>query len=457
MDDRALVAAMLSGDPRGLDGAYRRYAGRLYAYARSIVGDAETAADAVQDAFVLAGERIGQLRDPDRLAAWLYAIVRSVCLRQLRARKRNAPLTDAQEMPADLPDPAAGMQAEQVRALVQAAAAGLNPGDREVIELSVRHGLSASHVGAVLGVSANHAHARMSRARSQLEAALGALLVARGSGGRCVALSELLHDWDGRLTALLRKRINRHVKDCTGCERRRREWMTPAALLSAYGALPFTVDGLLRAPSTASSGIGSSGIGAPPFDPGTGYPEGDKPRGRRTAVAVGIAVLVLLGAAPVVARTLGPDPVSVGFAPSSPPPTAAISAGPGGEGFGVAPTTGGSAPAPAITTPPPLKPPSPKPPSPKPFTVTATVTPSCLGPDWRLKVDVVATGGTLNTANLQLQSPNVTESMAVSGNTATKTVTFFGPSTVNKTWRVVATSTAGKTVTTAWRTTVRNC
>jgi RNA polymerase sigma factor (sigma-70 family) len=451
MDDRALVAAMASGDPRGLDGAYRRYADRLYAYARSIVSDGETAADAVHDAFVLAGERIGQLRDPDRLVAWLYAIVRSECLRHLRARKRSAPLTDAHELPADLPDPAAGMQAEQVRALVRAAAAGLTPRDREVIELSVRHGLSASHVGAVLGVSANHAHARMSRARSQLEGALGALLVARGSGGRCVGLSELLHDWDGRLTSLLRKRINRHVKDCTGCERRRREWMSPAALLSAYGALPFTVDGLVRAPSRTR-------VEAPRFDAGTGFPKADRPRGRRTAVAVGIAVVVLLGAAPVVAWTLAPDPVSVGFAPPTAPPTVAISAGPGERGFGVAPTTGaGSAPAPPVTSPPPLKLPSTTkpPPPPKPFTVTATATASCLGPDWRLKVDMVATGGVLATANLHLQNPNITEGMAVTGNTATKTVTFFGSSTMTKTWRVTATSTTGKTFTTAWKTATR--
>jgi len=74
VEDRALVAAMISGDPRGLDGAYRRYAPQLRAYCGSLLGDGEAAADAVHDTFVLAGERIGQLRDPDRLRPWLYTI-----------------------------------------------------------------------------------------------------------------------------------------------------------------------------------------------------------------------------------------------------------------------------------------------------------------------------------------------------------------------------------------------
>lgn len=460
MDDRALVAAIASGDPSGLDGAYRRYADRLLAYARTIVGDGDAAADAVHDAFVLAGQRIGQLRDPDRLGAWLYAIVRCECLRLLRARKRSTALTEAHETPADLPDPAAGVQAEQVKALVHAAAAGLNPGDREVIELSVRHGLSATHVGAVLGVSANHAHARMSRARAQLEAALGALLVARGSSGRCVALSELLHDWDGRFTALLRKRINRHLKDCIGCEGRRREWMSPAALLSMYGALPFAaVVEQLRSP------VVRQGAGQPPADDGfgfddrTGFPTTGKRGGRRTAVVVGIAVLVLLGAAPVVARQMRPVEVPVAFTSPSVPPTAAVSGAPDGAGgFGVAPTR---SPSPSPPPPPPPKPPSSKPPSPKPFSVQATIATDCIGStmQWWVKVDITATGGTLKSARLYLREhasmPSQDWPMTVNGNKATHTQSpLFIP---NYQWWVRAVATNGNTFTTPVKPVSRPC
>ncbi|SCF46865.1 RNA polymerase sigma factor, sigma-70 family [Micromonospora matsumotoense] len=240
-DDRALVEALRRGDRVGLEGIYRRYADRLYTYARMMLREPEAAADAVHDAFLLAGQRIDQLRDPDRLRSWLYAIVRTECLRQLRERSRSAPLTEAAEPVADTADPAAAVNADQVRDLVHLAVAALNPGDREVVHLAIRHDLSSVDIGAALGVPANHAHARLSRARSQLERALGALLVARGGARDCPALADLLDDWRGRLTPTLRKRVARHIDDCARCGLLRREQCNPAALLTAYTAPGFLV------------------------------------------------------------------------------------------------------------------------------------------------------------------------------------------------------------------------
>ena len=57
--------------------------------------------------------------------------------------------------------------------------AGLNAGDQDLIELQMRQGLDVAEIAAMLGVSRNHAHALLSRARDQLETSLGALLVAR--------------------------------------------------------------------------------------------------------------------------------------------------------------------------------------------------------------------------------------------------------------------------------------
>ncbi|WP_431928307.1 RNA polymerase sigma factor [Micromonospora wenchangensis] len=240
-DDRALVEALRRGDRTGLEGIYRRYADRLYTYARTMLHEPEAAADAVHDAFLTAGQRIDQLRDPDRLRSWLYAIVRTECLRQLRERSRSAPLAEAAEPVADTGDPAAAVNADQVRALVHLAVDALNPGDREVVHLAIRHDLSSADIGTALGVPANHAHARLSRARSQLERALGTLLVARSGARDCPALAELLGDWQGRLTPVLRKRLARHIDDCARCGLLRREQCNPAALLTAYTAPGFLV------------------------------------------------------------------------------------------------------------------------------------------------------------------------------------------------------------------------
>ncbi|MFG3712258.1 sigma-70 family RNA polymerase sigma factor [Micromonospora sp. NPDC047730] len=240
-DDTALVEAVRRGERAGLEGMYRRYADRLYTYARTMLREPEAAADAVHDAFLTASQRIGQLREPDRLRPWLYAIVRNECLRQLRERARSLPLEEADEPVADAADPATGVSAEQVRDLVHTAAAALNPGDREVVHLAIRHDLSSADIGAALGVPANHAHARLSRARSQLERALGALLVARTGARDCPTLAGLIDGWQGRLTPTLRKRVSRHIESCAVCGLVRREQLSPSVLLSAYTAPAFLV------------------------------------------------------------------------------------------------------------------------------------------------------------------------------------------------------------------------
>jgi len=133
LDDAAVVAAMAAGEPAGLDTAYRRYADRLHSYARSIVGDHDTAGDVVQDTFLLAQERVRQLRDPSRLGSWLYAIARNESLRRISGRKHTVSLADADEPVLDT-DPGRALHAAQVREVVHAAADGLNDGDREVFE-----------------------------------------------------------------------------------------------------------------------------------------------------------------------------------------------------------------------------------------------------------------------------------------------------------------------------------
>jgi len=47
----------------------------------------------------------------------------------------------------------------------------------------------------------------------------------------CPTLAEILRGWDGQLTVLMRKRIARHIDDCTVCEIDRRERVNPVALL----------------------------------------------------------------------------------------------------------------------------------------------------------------------------------------------------------------------------------
>jgi RNA polymerase sigma factor (sigma-70 family) len=232
MQDREIVAAIVAGQAGGLAAAYDRYAQPLHAYCCTMLGEPSDAADAVQDTFIIAAAKLGGLRDPNRLRPWLYAVARNECHRRLRGRATAAPIDDVDEWVDDAPD--VGVEAEQaeLRQLVRSALSGLNPGEREIIELNLRHELDGAELAAALGVPRNQAHALASRARTQFETALGALLVARTGQDACPYLATILDGWNGELTPLLRKRINRHIENCDICDERKRRELSPAALLS---------------------------------------------------------------------------------------------------------------------------------------------------------------------------------------------------------------------------------
>jgi RNA polymerase sigma factor (sigma-70 family) len=226
MEDSEVVGSIVAGDPHGLVDAFDRYADPLYKYCRTLLRDPADAADAVQDAFVIAASRLDRLREPDRLRAWLYALARNESLRILRS-KRGAPA------PYQAPDSGGiGRDAGQpdLRALFEDARDGLNPGEREAIELQLRQDLDPAEIAAVLGLSRGHAHTLLSRAGEQLWTCLAVLLVSRGGRDSCGELDALLAGWDGRLTVPLRKRVHRHIEHCAVCGARRSFELRPAKL-----------------------------------------------------------------------------------------------------------------------------------------------------------------------------------------------------------------------------------
>ena len=185
MEDPEVVAAIVAGDPAGLAEAYDRYAMPLYSYCRSLLREPADAADAVQDTFLVATARLRDLRDRARLRSWLYAVARNECLRRLRAGAALSALEEASDVPAEAAEIGVAAERAEIQQLVRAAIDGLNPGERDVIELSLIAELDGDELAEALGVSRNHAHARLSRARNQLERSLGALIVARTGREAC--------------------------------------------------------------------------------------------------------------------------------------------------------------------------------------------------------------------------------------------------------------------------------
>jgi RNA polymerase sigma factor (sigma-70 family) len=322
MQDREVVAAIVAGDPDGIAAAYDTYAMPLYSYCRSLLREPADAADAVQDTFLIATAKLGGLRDPDKLRSWLYAVARNECYRRLRSGEATSALDEAVNMTAESVDVASAVEGAELRQLVRDAIGGLNPGERDVIELSLVQGLDGDELADALGVSRNHAHALQSRARSQLERSLGALVVARTGRDACSALGALLAGWDGQMTVLTRKRVSRHIEHCEICGERKRRELTPALFA---GALPLvalvpgfrehvlklcadrTPAGLAHRASVATRAgkFGSAGFpkpGSPPGVPGwhhlTGHSHALTASVAAAAAAAGVSAVLVIGGAP---------------------------------------------------------------------------------------------------------------------------------------------------------------
>jgi RNA polymerase sigma factor (sigma-70 family) len=236
MHDSEVVASLAGDLSGGLTEAYGKYADPLYKYCLALLGEPAEAADAVQDTFVIAAARLADLREPDRLRAWLYAVARNECQRVTPPGRQvfaSAQAPDqAPDVTADAADVREDAEHATLRGLLDAATSGLTPGEREVIELELRQGLAVAEVAAVIGVSRTQANALASRARKHLEACLGAVVVARaGRRNYCDWLSGMLADWDGQLTVPLREQLHRHIGRCAACSTRRDLELHPARLL----------------------------------------------------------------------------------------------------------------------------------------------------------------------------------------------------------------------------------
>ena len=295
MQDSEIAAAIAAGDADGLAAAYDRYAAPLHAFCSALLTRPADAAGIVQDTFVVAGARLAGLRDRDCLKPWLYAVARNECHRRLRAPAGAAGAGQVNDAGAGI-----DLERAELAEVVSAVIAALEPGEREVVELSLRQDFSTEDLASTLGVPVSQADALASRACERFETSLGALLVARTGRVSCGRLDEMLEDWNGQLTEPLRKQLSRHVQHCRACSGRRDRELEPALLLSvlpvmaiarsqrqhvlalaASGAADAAAyrDGVLR----RAGAFAESGFPVPADPPGSG-------RGRRRPV-LGFAAL----------------------------------------------------------------------------------------------------------------------------------------------------------------------
>lgn len=144
-----------------------------------VTRDADLAADAVQEAFATALEKLGSFRGQSRLGTWVYRIVYNKAIDQLRRRGREQPLPEDQhDPPADRIAPGHGpswsrpadelLFSAETHAALEEAMAELPPVQRAVFAMREIEGRSAEEVGRILELPTGTVRVYLHRARLKL-------------------------------------------------------------------------------------------------------------------------------------------------------------------------------------------------------------------------------------------------------------------------------------------------
>jgi len=165
--DGDIVRAVLAGDRDRFAILVERYRDRYARYAARMLGSADEAEDAVQDAFVRAYDQLGQCKEPDKFVGWFFLILRNRCFAERRRNRTSAPIEAAEAVAAADRTDGGAESAERRRAL-QLALLELTPDQREVFVLKHVEGLSYGEMAERLGTSVPSLKMRMHRAYDRL-------------------------------------------------------------------------------------------------------------------------------------------------------------------------------------------------------------------------------------------------------------------------------------------------
>lgn len=159
--DERLVTAARSGSEVALAEIIERHHGRMMRVTYLICRDRDLAADAVQAAWLKAWRSMSDLREPQRLEAWLVAIAANEA-RQLMRRKRRE---TAVQPPEGVESPEVTVSA---RIDLERGLAALSVDDRALIGLRYLGGLTSAQIADAQHTSSSAVRGRLARALSRL-------------------------------------------------------------------------------------------------------------------------------------------------------------------------------------------------------------------------------------------------------------------------------------------------
>jgi RNA polymerase sigma factor (sigma-70 family) len=171
-DSDALVTVRCQlGEQDAWEILVRRWHPRLWRFVSRMVPDGAVADDVLQTVWLRVVRSLAQLREPDRLGAWLLGIARRTVADQFRERYRRPPTEEIGEI--------AVLDSEiETRDAIDAIEAGLvnlHPTDRETVVLYYLEEMPLGDVAEICGVPPGTVKSRLHRARRIIKSNLTGL------------------------------------------------------------------------------------------------------------------------------------------------------------------------------------------------------------------------------------------------------------------------------------------
>jgi len=173
--ETALAHAVLAGEQDAFEKFVEHFRSKVFHYSWLVCGSPQDAEEVAQETLLKVFDNFDQLREPERVRAWVFRIAKNVCLMH-RRRSVFAPAHELslEELPAagEVPDvleaPDGELLRSELRNVIDRVIAELPPSYRAVVLLRDREELSTEETAQILDVSTDVVKTRLHRGRAAM-------------------------------------------------------------------------------------------------------------------------------------------------------------------------------------------------------------------------------------------------------------------------------------------------
>lgn len=172
--EQELIARARAGDDTAFTGLVETYQTPIYNLCYRMLGEANEAEDAAQEAFLRAYSQLNRYDPARSFKTWLFSIASHYCIDCLRKRRLTWLSIDDEALPPhpNLREPTLGPEEATVRreqsALIQKVLGKLSPEDRSVMVMRYWYDLSYEEIAEATSATVSAVKSRLHRARGAM-------------------------------------------------------------------------------------------------------------------------------------------------------------------------------------------------------------------------------------------------------------------------------------------------